>query len=85
MRLVRIAARICAVLAIWLGLARFVGRLEFTPGMTDALIQVTTWLDIDGIEDVEDFYMAVTLALSLAVAIGIVALGSRLLRRVTAT
>ncbi|WP_338662928.1 hypothetical protein VQH23_22625 [Pararoseomonas sp. SCSIO 73927] len=84
MRAARLVLRGVAVLAIWLGLARFLGRVQFTPGMTDALIQVTAWLDIDGVEDVEDFYMAVSLALSLAVSIALVALGPRALRRLSA-
>ena len=84
MKAVRFLLKGVLVLAIWLGLARILGRVQFTPGMTDALIEVTSWLDIDGVEDVEDFYMAVALAVSLAVSIAVVALGSRALRRLSA-
>jgi len=69
------------VLAIWLGLAGFLGRIPFTPAMTELLITITGWLGISGIEDVEDFYMLVSLVISLGVAVGIVAVVRQLLGR----
>jgi hypothetical protein len=80
-RAIRLLLQGIAVLAVWMGLGRIIWHVPFTPGMTEALVRAASWLDIHGVEDVEDLYLDVMTVLSLALALLIVAAGSRMLGR----
>jgi hypothetical protein len=77
--LIKATAYIVSALALTLGFAWCFGHVRFSDQASDALVQFGALFGIDGDEGLEDFYLEVTLLISLVAAVSIVWAVSRLL------
>ncbi len=76
-RVARCLRDVALVALMTLGLARMFGRVTLPPAGTDLLVRSAAWFGLYGVEDVTDFYVAVTFGLSLAVSVAAVWWASR--------
>lgn len=60
-----------AFFGIWWCVSYFLSVVQFSPAMTDALVNITTYLEIYGNEDVEDFYLFASMLVAAIVSASI--------------
>ena len=65
---------------LWFGFAVAFGHVGFTPGMTAGLVRLSSYFGFYGDEAVEDFFMILSGAVALLLAVGVVWLGNRAIR-----
>ncbi len=77
----RTVLNLAAAAVLWFGFAVALGHVSFTPGMTAGLVHLSSYFGFNGDEAVEDFFMISSAAVALLLAVGVVWLGSRAIRR----
>ena len=81
----RTLLNLAAAALLWFGFAVAFGHVSFTPGMTAGLVRLSSYLGLDDDELVDDFFMILSAAVALLLAVGVVWLGNRAIRQRLAT
>ena len=79
----RTSLNVVAAAILWFGFTMAFGHVSFTPGMTAALVRLSSYFGFNGDEAVEDFFMILSAVVALFLATGVVWLGNQAVRRRT--